>query len=91
MRISPAESQQLLRCSEGEGRTSSWHQAGVPQESTPTPLVPSREAPTARPSPLWLPPGSMEDTPTGSNMKAPLRCGVHVFILKSFRLARISP
>ena len=33
----------------------------------------------------------MGDMPTGSNMKAPLGWGVHVFILKSFRLARTSP
>lgn len=34
---------------------------------------------------------SMRDTPTGSNRNVPLGCGVHVFTLKSFRLARTSP
>lgn len=34
---------------------------------------------------------SMRDTPSGSNRNVPLGCGVHVFTLKSFRLARTSP
>lgn len=40
-----------------------------------------------------FPPGRhcMGDSPANSSMKAPLACGVHVFIRKSFRLAKISP
>lgn len=55
--------------------------------------LPSHPAPTSKPSPFWFLGSSVSvgDMPTGSNMKAPLGWAVHVFILKSFRLARTSP